>query len=78
MTPPNKLAETIKQVTKILKSPGCRCVNLVCIAYSHRWLSSRKTPVFVKNMEQAVEISEVFAKQRSVKNLRNKGDEFQG
>ena len=44
MTSPNKLAETIKQVTKILKSPGCR-----------------KTPVFVKNMEQAVEISEVFA-----------------
>lgn len=24
MTPPNVLAETIKQVTKILKSPGCR------------------------------------------------------
>lgn len=24
MTPPNKLAETVKQVTKILKSPGCR------------------------------------------------------
>ncbi|EKM54471.1 uncharacterized protein PHACADRAFT_174976 [Phanerochaete carnosa HHB-10118-sp] len=47
MTPLNKLAETIKQVTKILKSPGCR-----------------KTPVFVKTMEQAVEISEVFAKQR--------------
>ncbi|GJE92240.1 P-loop containing nucleoside triphosphate hydrolase protein [Phanerochaete sordida] len=47
MTPPNKLAETIKQVTKILKSPGCR-----------------KTPVFVKNMEQAVEITEIFAKQR--------------
>lgn len=47
MTPPNKLAETIKQVTKILKSPGCR-----------------KTPVFVNNMEQAVELSEVFAKQR--------------
>lgn len=24
MTPPNVLAETIKQVVKILKSPGCR------------------------------------------------------
>jgi len=24
MTPPNKMAETIKQVVKILKSPGCR------------------------------------------------------
>ncbi|KAI0092948.1 GTP-binding protein 1 [Irpex rosettiformis] len=47
MTPPNKLAETIKQVTKILRSPGCR-----------------KTPVFVKSMETAVEVSEVFAKER--------------
>ncbi|KAJ3476836.1 hypothetical protein NLI96_g10887 [Meripilus lineatus] len=49
MTPPNKLAETVKQVTKILKSPGCR-----------------KTPVFVKSAETAVEISQVFAKERSV------------
>lgn len=24
MTPPNVLAETIKQIVKILKSPGCR------------------------------------------------------
>ena len=24
MTPPNVLAETVKQVVKILKSPGCR------------------------------------------------------
>lgn len=47
MTPPNKLAETVKQVTKILKSPGCR-----------------KTPVFVKSLEMAVEVSEVFAKER--------------
>ncbi len=27
MTPPNVQAETIKQVTKILKSPGCRWVG---------------------------------------------------
>ncbi|KAI0344845.1 P-loop containing nucleoside triphosphate hydrolase protein [Trametopsis cervina] len=47
MTPPNKREETIKQVTKILRSPGCR-----------------KTPVFVKSMECAVEIAEVFAKER--------------
>ncbi len=47
MTPPNKLAETIKQVTKILRSPGCR-----------------KTPVFVKSMETAVEVADVFAKER--------------
>ena len=26
MTPPNVLAETVKQVVKILKSPGCRSV----------------------------------------------------
>lgn len=48
MTPPNILAETIKQVVKILKSPGCR-----------------KTPVFVKSSETAVELSQVFAKERS-------------
>ncbi|THH31777.1 hypothetical protein EUX98_g2383 [Antrodiella citrinella] len=47
MTPANVLAETIKQVTRILKSPGCR-----------------KTPVFVKSMETAVEVSQVFAKER--------------
>ena len=45
MTPPNVLAETIKQVVKILKSPGCR-----------------KTPVFVKSLETAVEVSQVFAR----------------
>ncbi|KAJ6593909.1 GTP-binding protein 1 [Mycena capillaripes] len=47
MTPPNVLAETIKQVTKILKSPGCR-----------------KTPVFVKSVETAVELSTAFGKDR--------------
>lgn len=47
MTPPNKLQETIKQVTKIIRSPGCR-----------------KTPVFVKSMETAVELSDVFDKER--------------
>ncbi|PCH43758.1 GTP-binding protein 1 [Wolfiporia cocos MD-104 SS10] len=47
MTPPNVLAQTITQLTKILKSPGCR-----------------KTPVFVKSIETAVELSQVFAKER--------------
>ncbi|KAJ2922724.1 hypothetical protein H1R20_g14360, partial [Candolleomyces eurysporus] len=47
MTPPNVLAETIKQVVKILKSPGCR-----------------KTPVFVKSMETAVEIATSFGSDR--------------
>ncbi|KAF8754179.1 Elongation factor Tu GTP binding domain [Rhizoctonia solani] len=47
MTPANVLQDTIKQVVKILKSPGCR-----------------KTPVFVKSMEQAVELSRAFATEK--------------
>lgn len=38
MTPPHILEATVKQLTKILRSPGCR-----------------KTPVFVENIEQAVD-----------------------
>jgi len=47
MTPANVLQDTIKQVVKILKSPGCR-----------------KTPVFVKSAEQAVELSRAFTTER--------------
>jgi GTPase len=47
MTPPNVQAETVKQVVKILRSPGCR-----------------KTPVFVRSMEVAVEISQAYAKDK--------------
>ncbi|CAE6426415.1 unnamed protein product [Rhizoctonia solani] len=47
MTPANVLQDTIKQVVKILKSPGCR-----------------KTPVFVKSMEQAVELSRAFTTEK--------------
>ncbi|KAH7108077.1 P-loop containing nucleoside triphosphate hydrolase protein [Auriculariales sp. MPI-PUGE-AT-0066] len=47
MTPPNIIAETVKQVTKVLRSPGCR-----------------KTPVFVKTTELAVELSQAFDKDR--------------
>lgn len=47
MTPPNVLAKTIEQVSKIMRSPGCR-----------------KTPVFVKSVETAVEVSQVFAMER--------------
>jgi len=47
MTPKNILEDTVKQVTKILKSPGCR-----------------KTPVFVENMETAVEVSLALATER--------------
>ncbi len=49
MTPANVLAETLKQVVKNLKSPGCR-----------------KTPVFVKSLEAAVELSQVFATEKCV------------
>lgn len=49
MTPENVLAETKKQVQKILRSPGCR-----------------KTPVFVRNLETAVQLSQTFTKDRSV------------
>ncbi|KAJ7462317.1 GTP-binding protein 1 [Mycena galericulata] len=64
MTPPNVLAETIKQVVKILKSPGCR-----------------KTPVFVKSVETAVEISTAFGKDRLcpiflVSNVTGEGLDF--
>ncbi|KAF5385788.1 hypothetical protein D9615_002552 [Tricholomella constricta] len=47
MTPANKTEETIKQVVKILKSPGCR-----------------KTPVFVRDVETAVELSTSFGSDR--------------
>lgn len=59
MTPPNVLAETIKQVTKILKSPGCR-----------------KTPVFVRSLEVAVELSQVFATERYVLTTMCRADKF--
>ncbi|GLB37063.1 putative elongation factor Tu GTP binding domain [Lyophyllum shimeji] len=47
MTPANKTKETIEQVVKILKSPGCR-----------------KTPVFVKDIETAVELATTFGSDR--------------
>ncbi|KAJ7218061.1 P-loop containing nucleoside triphosphate hydrolase protein [Mycena pura] len=50
MTPPNVLQETIKQVTKILKSPGCRL--------------ALPPQLFVKSVETAAEISTAFGKDR--------------
>lgn len=47
MTPPNVMEETVKQVVKILRSPGCR-----------------KTPVFVKSAEIAMELAPTFAKDK--------------
>jgi hypothetical protein len=65
MTPQNVQAETAKQVVKILKSPGCRSVlqgvNLR-LDLNH---FDRKTPVFVKSTEQAVELALAFGKERS-------------
>lgn len=61
MTPPNKMAETIKQVVKILKSPGCRFVVSMNVRGSFRPFLQRKTPVFVRSMETAVEISTSFS-----------------
>jgi len=64
MTPPNVLNETIKQVDKILKSPGCR-----------------KTPVFVKSVETAVEIAKAFGTERlcpifQISNVTGQGLDF--
>ncbi|TFY80986.1 hypothetical protein EWM64_g3024 [Hericium alpestre] len=64
MTPPNKLAETLKQVDKIMKSPGCR-----------------KTPVFIKSIEAAIEASQVFNTERicpifQVSNVTGAGLDF--
>lgn len=70
MTPPNVLVKTIEQVSKIMRSPGCRYVRL----YSQPAFlipefivkSESKTPVFVKSVETAVEVSQVFAMERWV------------
>lgn len=64
MTPPNVQAETVKQVVKILRSPGCR-----------------KTPVFVRSMEVAVEISQSYAKDKicpifMISNVTGEGLEY--
>ena len=66
MTPPNKLEETLSQVVKILRSRGCRRV-LHWIHLRRFYLtfpSSRKNPVFVKSIEAAIEVSQVYAKEK--------------
>ena len=80
MTPPNVLAKTVEQVSKILRSPGCRLAPLSFGAYeihglivpvdqptapSHSYHSG-KTPVFVKSMEAAVAVAQSFGKERYV------------
>ncbi|CAA7263154.1 unnamed protein product [Cyclocybe aegerita] len=64
MTPPNVLAETVKQVVKILKSPGCR-----------------KTPVFVKSLEVAIEMATSFGTEKlcpifQISNVTGQGLDF--
>ncbi len=66
MTPPNILAETVKQVVKILKSPGCRYVYLNKLQYDGLIVNLRKTPVFVKSIETAVETAASFGTEKSI------------
>jgi len=67
MTPPNKLEETLSQVVKILRSRGCRRVPIGFIhaVLTYTISASRKNPVFVKSVEAAIEVSQVYAKERS-------------
>jgi len=68
MTPPIVLAETVKQVVKILKSPGCRSAHIMfspCSCYEFLIASVRKTPVFIKSIETAVEIATSFGSEKS-------------
>ena len=68
MTPPNVLAETVKQVVKILKSPGCRSAHITFLPHSCNKIliaSVRKTPVFIKSIETAVEIATSFGSEKS-------------
>jgi hypothetical protein len=68
MTPQKKQTETMEQVVKILKSPGCRSVNSPCGSgvLPDPEIVNRKTPVLVKSMETAVEIALAFGKEKSV------------
>lgn len=72
MTPANVLDQTLKQLVKILKSPGCRWISFRNIAtqiltnhYSDETNSMiRKVPVFVKNDGMACEVSQRFIQER--------------
>ncbi len=70
MTPPNKLEETLSQVVKILRSRGCRRVLIgFPTLFLANILNSRKNPVFVKSIEAAIEVSQVYAKEKSEDSL---------
>jgi hypothetical protein len=66
MTPPNKMAETMEQVVKILKSPGCRYVRFPEIDLAtFDFFCHRKNPVFVNSIEKTVELATSFGTERS-------------
>lgn len=64
MTPANVLQETIKQLVKVLKSPGSRSVLHHFQGRGHLFRAHRKTPVFVKSLEIATQVSQEFISKR--------------
>lgn len=64
MTPANVLQETIKQLVKVLKSPGSRSVLHHLSDRGHLFLPHRKTPVFVKSLEISTQVSREFVPKR--------------
>ena len=64
MTPANVLQETIKQLVKVLKSPGSRLFLHYFQGCSHLSVPRRKAPVFVKSLEIATRVSQDFVSKR--------------
>jgi len=64
MTPANVLQETIKQLVKVLKSPGSRLVLHHFQDRGHLPGLHRKTPVFVNSLEIATQVSQEFVSKR--------------
>ena len=58
------MEETVKQVVKILKSPGCRYAFATTLAAVKLSAHLSKTPVFVKSAEVAMELAPAFAKEK--------------
>lgn len=72
MTPAHVLEQTVKQLVKVLKSPGCRSVPPQPVHHGWAMLNwcclriCRKIPVFVESMEQAVNCASYLHSERSV------------
>jgi GTPase len=64
MTPANVLQETIKQLVKVLKSPGSRLAPRHCQECRYLSRPRRKTPVFVNSLEIATQVSQEFVLKR--------------